>query len=57
MGISQYSIMIFSIDRSLFAFWGTIVLRFASFAAFLYVSCKAFHCVDKQVVNDEKETS
>jgi len=57
MGISQYSIMIFSIDRSLFAFWGTIVLRFASFAAFLYVSCKAFHCIDKQVVSDEKETS
>jgi len=57
MGISQYSIMIFSIDRSYFAFWGTIVLRFASFAAFLYVSCKAFHCSGKQGVNDEKETS
>ena len=57
MGISQYSIMIFSIDRSLFAWWGTLVLRFASFAAFLYVSCKAFYCIDKQVVSDEKETS
>lgn len=56
-GISQYSIIIFSIDKSLFAFWGGIVLRFASLAAFLFVSYKAFYSVDKRVVRDENDSS
>jgi hypothetical protein len=57
LGISQYSIIIFSVDRSLFAFWGAMVLRFASLAAFLFVSYKAFYSIDEQVVRNENDSS
>ena len=56
-GISQYSIIIFSIDKSLFAWWGAMVLRFASLAAFLFVSYKAFYSMDKRVVRNENDSS
>ena len=56
-GISQYSIIIFSVDRSLFAFWGAMVLRFASLAAFLFVSYRAFYKIDKRVVRNENDSS
>ena len=49
LGINQYSIMIWSIDRSLFAFWGALVLRFAALAIFLWVSYRAFYRSNKQV--------
>jgi hypothetical protein len=54
-GISQYSIIIFSVDRSLFAWWGAMALRFASLAVFLFVSYKAFYSMDKQVVRNEED--
>jgi hypothetical protein len=57
LGISQYSIIIFSVDRSLFAWWGAMVLRFASLAAFLFVSYKAFYSMDKRVVRNENDSS
>ena len=57
MGISQYSIIIWSIDRSLFAFWSAMVLRFASLAVFLYVACKVFCTVDKRVVRNENNST
>jgi hypothetical protein len=56
-GISQYSIIIWSVDRSLFAFWGAMVLRFASLAVFLFVSYKAFYSIDKQAVRNENASS
>jgi hypothetical protein len=56
-GISQYSIIIWSVDRSLFAFWAAMVLRFASLAAFLFVSYRAFYSIDKQVVRNENDSS
>jgi hypothetical protein len=56
-GISQYSIIIFSVDRSLFAFWGAMVLRFASLAVFLFVSYKAFYSIDKRVVRNEEDST
>jgi hypothetical protein len=57
MGISQYSIIIWSIDRSIFAFWSAMILRFASLAVFLYVACKAFCTMDKRVARNEKDTT
>jgi hypothetical protein len=56
-GISQYSIIVFSVDRSLFAWWSAMVLRFASLAVFLFVSYKAFYSIDKRVVRDEKDST
>lgn len=56
-GISQYSIIVFSVDRSLFAFWSAMVLRFASLAAFLFVAYRAFYSIDKRVVRNENDSS
>lgn len=47
-GISQYSLLIWSVDRSLFAFWGTQVLRLTALFVFLFVSYKAFYSSDEQ---------
>jgi hypothetical protein len=42
LGISQYSLIIWAIDASLFAFWGSLVLRLTALTLFLFVSWKAF---------------
>jgi hypothetical protein len=57
LGISQYSIIIFSVDRSLFAWWSAMVLRFASLAAFLFISYRAFYSIDKRVVRNENDSA
>jgi hypothetical protein len=42
-GVSQYSALIWAVDRSYFAFWGAISIRLAALVVFLSVSYKAFH--------------
>jgi hypothetical protein len=48
--ISQYSALIWAVDRSYFAFWGAVSVRLAALVVFLYVSYTAFHSSDKEVV-------
>jgi hypothetical protein len=47
LGMNQYSIIIFALDRSYFAFWGALVLRLAALVIFLFVSYKAFRTSEK----------
>jgi len=53
LGINQYSIMIWSFDRSIFAFWGALTLRLAALVVFLWVSYRAFHNSDNQVERND----
>jgi hypothetical protein len=41
-GINQYSAIIWSVDRSYFAFWGALALRLAALVVFLFVSYQVF---------------
>jgi len=50
LGISQYSILIWSIDRGCFAFWGALALRLIALAIFLFVSYRSFHSSNKRAV-------
>ena len=50
LGISQYSILIWSVERGIFAFWGALSLRLAALTIFLLVSYKAFYSSNKLVV-------
>lgn len=43
LAISQYSIIIWAIDQSMFAWWGALVLRWAGFAIFLFVTYVTFY--------------
>ena len=49
-GISQYSILIWAIDGSNFAFIGGLVLRLAALAVFLIVAYRTFYGSKKKVV-------
>jgi hypothetical protein len=50
LGINQYSILVWSVDKSLFAFWGALALRLAALSIFLFVSYKTFYSSNKRVV-------
>jgi hypothetical protein len=50
LGISQYSALIWAVDRSYFAFWGAVSVRLAALVVFLYVSYTAFRSSDKKVM-------
>ncbi len=43
LGIGQYSVLIWAVDRSYFAFFGGLTLRLAGLAVFLFVSYKSFY--------------
>jgi hypothetical protein len=47
LGIQQYSAIIWSVDRSYFAFWGTLTLRLAALVVFLFVSYQVFYSSNK----------
>ena len=47
LGISQYSLLIWAIDESIFAFNGALVLRLAALAIFLCVSYLTFNYSNK----------
>ena len=47
LGMNQYSAIIWSVDRSYFAFWGTLVLRLTALVIFLFVSYKVFYSSTK----------
>jgi hypothetical protein len=47
LGMNQYSAIIWSVDRSYFAFWGTLVLRLTALVIFLFVSYKVFYSSNK----------
>lgn len=47
-GISQYSLLIWAIDESIFAFNGALVLRLAALTIFLFVSYLAFNYSSKR---------
>jgi heme A synthase len=48
LGISQYSLLIWVIDKSIFAFNGALVLRLAALTIFLFVSYLAFNYSNKR---------
>jgi hypothetical protein len=48
LGVSQYSLLIWAIDESIFAFNGALVLRFAALAIFLFVSYLTFNYSSKR---------
>jgi hypothetical protein len=43
LAVSQYSLMIWAIDASMFAWWGALVLRWGGLAVFLFVSYITFY--------------
>ena len=43
LGISQYSLLIWAADASMFAFWGALVLRDGGLAIFLFVAYLTFY--------------
>lgn len=49
LGISQYSILIWVVDRSNFAFTGALLIRLAGLVVFLTVSIKTFYSSSKKV--------
>jgi hypothetical protein len=57
LGISQYSVIIWSIDRNYFPLWGALALRLAALVVFLFVSYRAFHSSNRKVLRNEKEPS
>jgi hypothetical protein len=49
LGISQYSFLIWAIDRSNFAFTGALLIRLAGLVVFLIVSIRTFYNSNKKV--------
>jgi hypothetical protein len=47
LGMQQYSAIIWSVDRSYFAFWGALALRLAALVVFLFVSYQVFYSSNK----------
>lgn len=43
LGIGQYSVLIWAVDRSALAFWAGLMLRLAGLAVFLWVSYRVFY--------------
>jgi len=56
LGIGQYSLLIWAVDASIFAFFGGLTLRLAGLAVFLFVSCRVFYSSRKRGV-DENNSS
>jgi len=53
LGISQYSLLIWIVDNSIFAFFSALAIRWASLAIFLFVSYKAFYSTEKGRLNEK----
>lgn len=52
LGLSQYSVIVWVVDRSFFAFWGSLVFRLVSLALLLAIAYRIFY-VGKKGVKDE----
>lgn len=52
LGISQYSLLIWIIDSSIFAFFAALAIRWAGLAIFLFVSYRTFYSVKKRRSNE-----
>jgi hypothetical protein len=50
LGISQYSLLIWAIDRSNFAFTGALLIRLAGLVVFLIVSIRTFYSSSKRSI-------
>jgi len=48
LGVGQYSVLIWAVDRSILAFFGGLVLRLAGLAVFLFVSYRTFYGSEKR---------
>jgi len=46
--ISQYSLIIWAIDESMFAFWSALALRWGGLAIFLFVAYVTFYGSQKK---------
>jgi hypothetical protein len=42
-GISQYSLIIYTLENSVSAWWGALGIRYTAFAVFLYIAYKSFY--------------
>jgi hypothetical protein len=56
LGISQYSLLIWIIDNSIFAFFAALAIRWAGLAIFLIVSYRAFYSTKKRRLNETNRT-
>jgi len=56
LGIGQYSILIWAVDASIFAFFGGLTLRLAGLAVFLFVSYRTFYSSERGI-NEENSSS
>jgi hypothetical protein len=48
LGIGQYSVLIWAVDASIFAFFAGLALRLAGLAVFLFVSIRTFYSSEKR---------
>jgi len=48
LGIGQYSLLIWAVDASIFAFFSGLALRLAGLAVFLFVSYRTFYSSEKR---------
>ena len=48
LGIGQYSVLIWAVDGSIFAFFAGLALRLAGLAVFLFVSYRTFYSSEKK---------
>jgi hypothetical protein len=56
LGISQYSLLIWIIDNSIFAFFAALAIRWAGLAIFLIISYRAFYSIKKRRLNETDRT-
>jgi hypothetical protein len=52
LGISQYSLLIWIIDNSIFAFFAALAIRWAGLAIFLIVSYRVFYSIKKRRLSE-----
>lgn len=43
LGFSQYSLIVYTLDNSYAAWWGALIIRYMSFALFLFIAYKSFY--------------
>ncbi len=48
LGFGQYSLLIWAVDESMFAFFGALALRLAGLAVFLFVAYRTFYNSEKR---------
>jgi hypothetical protein len=48
LAAGQYSVMIWAVDSSIFAFFGGLTFRLVGLAVFLFVSYRTFHRSEKR---------